>query len=130
MLEMREKAELVYKAIENNVVKINEALGVVRSKAQRSQKAQGHRVNAYTAIVQRLRGEMTIPAVGVPLAVAPFDSAHLLLCHNRANTAMLSPSTFTWEPWSPLLFLSQCRQPQEESGTGTDRVNAALGGPQ
>jgi hypothetical protein len=106
ILEMQEKAKLVHEAIENNIVKINKALGVVRSKTKGSKKTKGHEVNAYTAIVQRLRGKMTIPAVGVPLAVTPFNIDHLLLCHNRANTAMLSPSTFTWEPWSPLLFLS------------------------
>jgi hypothetical protein len=111
ILEMQEKAKLVHEAIENNIVKINKALGVVRSKTKGSKKTKGHEVNAYTAIVQRLRGKMTIPAVGVPLAVTPFNIEDLLLCHNRANTAMLSPSTFTWEPWSPLLFLSQ-------SGTG------------
>jgi hypothetical protein len=40
----------------------------------------------------------------VTLAVAPFDKRHLMLCYNREGSAMLSPSTFTWEPWSPLLF--------------------------
>jgi hypothetical protein len=40
-----------------------------------------------------------------PFVVAPFEDSHIMLCHNRDDETMLSPSTFTWEPWSRFLFL-------------------------
>jgi hypothetical protein len=38
------------------------------------------------------------------LEVQPFGAWRLMLCHHRADAAMLSPSTFAWEPWSSFLF--------------------------
>ena len=104
MEEMVGKAELVYNAIANAVDEINKALAPPEEQKQEAK-------NAYTRIVANLReGKMIPKETKVTLKVAPFDRLHLMLCHNCANEAMLSPATFTWEPWSQLLFCTDSQQ--------------------
>ena len=104
MEKMVGKAGLVYNAIANAVDEINRALAPPEEQKQQAE-------NAYTTIVANLRKDKRISrGTNVTLKVEPFDRRHLMLCHNCPNEAMLSPATFTWEPWSQLLFCTDRQQ--------------------
>ena len=94
------KAELVHKAIAKAVAGINEAPALVKK-----QKQGAEVTNTYTAIVAKLRRDKRVPeGTDTTLEVAPFLPRDRMLCHDRDDDTMLSPATFTWEPWSRLLF--------------------------